>query len=226
MVVCFDVRGCLQRASGVRMPCCSPTRHIRIALRQATVSDYYTHVRDIPPQYGDGYFDVGPDVDAARETIDGGCWRLPLSVDASSLEPLTAPFNKGDDASRLEAAFKYAVLYCVVVRLCSTILWCGYSVPKALLPEGNGRDVYPRVQVNGKAVCVARAPCVSVCFSAERGGVGENLDVTLLATVVIPEVPASGGGSPGWLCRFLGVRRGAPVSFVHRAARDLTQCSL
>ena len=68
------------------------------------------------------------------------------------------------------------------------VVWCG--VPKALLPEGNGRNVYPRVQVNGRAVCVARALCVSVWLSAERGGVGENLDVTLLATVVIPEVPA------------------------------------
>ena len=35
--------------------------------------------------------------------------------------------------------------------------WCG--VLKALLPEGNGRDVYPRVQVNGRAVCLS-ARCV------------------------------------------------------------------
>ena len=37
------------------------------------------------------------------------------------------------------------------------MVWCG--VPKALLPKGKGRDVYPRVQVNGKAVCVVCAPC-------------------------------------------------------------------
>ena len=30
------------------------------------------------------------------------------------------------------------------------VVWCG--VPKVLLPEGNGRDVYPRVQVNGSVV--------------------------------------------------------------------------
>ena len=48
------------------------------------------------------------------------------------------------------------------------------DVRKALLPEGNGRDVYPRVQVNGRAVCVARAPCVSVWLSAERRGAGET----------------------------------------------------
>ena len=51
------------------------------------------------------------------------------------------------------------------------VVWCG--VPKALLPEGNGWDVYPRVQVNGRAVCVARAPCVSVWLLAERGGSGK-----------------------------------------------------
>ena len=46
------------------------------------------------------------------------------------------------------------------------VLWCG--VPKVLLPEGNGRDVYPQVHVNGRAVCLARAPCVSVWLTAER----------------------------------------------------------
>ena len=51
-------------------------------------------------------------------------------------------------------------------------VWRG--VPKALLPEGNGRDVYPWVQVNGRAVCIEHAPCVSVWLTAERGGVGET----------------------------------------------------
>ena len=50
------------------------------------------------------------------------------------------------------------VLCCVV--LCCVVLCC--IVPKALLPEGNGLDVYPRVQVNGRAVCVARALCASL----------------------------------------------------------------
>ena len=49
---------------------------------------------------------------------------------------------------------------------------CG--VPKALLPEGNGREVYPRVQINGRAVCVVCAPFVSVWSLVERGGVGET----------------------------------------------------
>ena len=41
--------------------------------------------------------------------------------------------------------------------LCSVVL-CG--VPKALLPQGNGRDVYPRVQVNKRGcVCCVRAVC-------------------------------------------------------------------
>ena len=29
---------------------------------RATKSDYYTHVRDIPPQYGEGYFDINDEV--------------------------------------------------------------------------------------------------------------------------------------------------------------------
>ena len=64
------------------------------------------------------------------------------------------------------------VLCCVVlccVVLCCVVLCC--VVPKALLPKGKGRDVYPRVQVNGRAVCVARALCASVCTTVESGGV-------------------------------------------------------
>ena len=40
------------------------------------------------------------------------------------------------------------------------MVWCG--VPKALLPKGKGQDVYPRVQVNGRAMCVVCTRCV-VC---------------------------------------------------------------
>ena len=58
------------------------------------------------------------------------------------------------------------------------VLWCGWGVmrggvafrgvvcgvvPKALLPQGNGRDVYPRAKVNGRGcVCCVRAVCKCV----------------------------------------------------------------
>ena len=73
-----------------------------------------------------------------------------------------------------------------------TFTWCAHwcGVPKALLPEGNGRDVYPRVQVNGRAVCVVRALCVSVWFRGGNRGSRGNVDVTPLVTVVIPGAPA------------------------------------
>ena len=60
------------------------------------------------------------------------------------------------------------VLCCVV--LCCAVLCC--VVPKALLPEGNGRDVYPRVQVNKRAVYVACALCASVLSLAGSGEKG------------------------------------------------------
>ena len=45
--------------------------------------------------------------------------------------------------------------------LCRVVLW--RVVPKALLPKGKGRDVYPRVQVNGLGcVCCVRAVCKCV----------------------------------------------------------------
>ena len=53
----------------------------------------------------------------------------------------------------------YGVVWCGVVW-CG-VVWCG--VPKALLPKGKGRDVYPRVKVNGLGcVCCVRAVCKCV----------------------------------------------------------------
>ena len=54
------------------------------------------------------------------------------------------------------------VVWCGVVW-CG-VVWCG--VPKALLPEGNGRDVYPRVQVNGLG-CVYCVRAVCKCVVAQ-----------------------------------------------------------
>jgi glutathione S-transferase len=73
----------------------------------ASKSDYYTHVWDIPPQYGDGVADGSADAVAAREAIDGGAWRLPLpDVNELSLEPLTAlQQTGGQQAARIEAAW-------------------------------------------------------------------------------------------------------------------------
>ena len=51
----------------------------------------------------------------------------------------------------------------------SAVMCCAV-LPKVLLPKGKGRDVYPRVQVNGRSVCVARALCASVFTTAESGG--------------------------------------------------------
>ena len=59
------------------------------------------------------------------------------------------------------------VLCCVVLRcvvICCVVLCCG--VPKPLLPEGKGRDVYPQVEVNGWGrLCCAR----TVCKCADAG---------------------------------------------------------
>ena len=67
------------------------------------------------------------------------------------------------------------------------VVWCG--VPKALLPEGKGWDVYPRAQVNGRAVCVACALCVSVLCSTESGEKGD-LEATHHGLPISPGAPA------------------------------------
>ena len=72
----------------------------------ACKSDYYTHVMDIPPQYGPGFSDSNDAVEEAQSVIDGGGWRLPLNLSSSNLEPLPDSMNHGDEAARHEAAYK------------------------------------------------------------------------------------------------------------------------
>ena len=68
--------------------------------------------------------------------------------------------GKGEQFTReLRHEHACGVVWCGVVW-CG-VVWCG--VPKALLPKGKGRDVYPRVQVNGLGcVCCVRAVCKCV----------------------------------------------------------------
>ena len=68
------------------------------------------------------------------------------------------------------------------------VLCC--HVPMALLLQGNGRDVYPKVQINGRAVSRVRVPYVSVWFTPEKGESG-NLNGAHPAT--------PGGGDPSVL---------------------------
>lgn len=75
----------------------------------ATKSDYYTHVMDIPPQYGPGYAAPGPATEACAARITGrdGSWSLPLPpFQASDLEPVSPAIDPGPEAARHEAAHK------------------------------------------------------------------------------------------------------------------------
>ena len=82
------------------------------------------------------------------------------------------------------------VVWCCGVwrgMVCSGMLWCG--VPKALLPKGKGRDVNPRAQVHGRAVCVVRTLCANVFRKGRRAGRG-RLGGSPHAIVVSPGAPA------------------------------------
>tara|TARA_B100001142_G_scaffold329924_1_gene395145 strand:- start:2262 stop:3590 length:1329 start_codon:yes stop_codon:yes gene_type:complete len=73
---------------------------------KACKSDYYTHVMDIPPQYGPGYSDSGKEVEDAQRAIDGDTtWVLPVNLSANDLEPTPDSMNASDEAARHEAAY-------------------------------------------------------------------------------------------------------------------------
>ena len=69
--------------------------------------------------------------------------------------------QKHDSKLQLWHAMLCSVMVCCGLVRCEVVscgvVWCG--VPKALLPKGNGRDVYPRVQVNA-GLCVLCARCL------------------------------------------------------------------
>ncbi|CAM9197623.1 unnamed protein product [Hapterophycus canaliculatus] len=71
-------------------------------------SDFYTHVKDIPPQYGNGHSIRR--ADAMKACIEGtdGSWSLPLPpLDASQgLEPVSSKNNPGEEGARHEAAYQ------------------------------------------------------------------------------------------------------------------------
>ena len=74
---------------------------------RATQSDYYTHVMDIPPQYGPGFSSGGDKQERAAAVIDGANWRLPLKQSTRDAEPLTAHAEAaGEQAAREEAAWE------------------------------------------------------------------------------------------------------------------------
>ena len=80
---------------------------------------------------------------------------------------------------------------------CSVLLCC--VVPKALLLEGNGRDVYPQVQVNGRAV-YRSARCVLMCCCAAGSCARSHLAGTVLPTPVHGHTGSSGPSAPCVLC--------------------------
>ena len=92
---------------------------------------------------------------------------LLLCVPANEIITCVVPANtltmvlEQNEAIFVPYSFALSVCLLYIVALWCGVVWCG--VPKALLPKGKGRDVYPRVQVNGQGcVCCVRAVCKCV----------------------------------------------------------------
>lgn len=81
----------------------------------ATKSDYYTHVQDIPPQYGPGCSLPGSEATASHIMGEDGSWELPLlPLSATDLEPIKA--YPGEEAARHEAAYKLTINHSNIVK--------------------------------------------------------------------------------------------------------------
>jgi len=113
---------------------------------RATKSDFYTHVMDIPPQYGEAFVDLkNPKAREAVDFIGGGSWNYPKdTTDAlgndrkepisrkrmqgaswqipvpngspDCWEPIREPFQVSEEAARHEAAFEITRNYEGIVK--------------------------------------------------------------------------------------------------------------
>uniref|UniRef100_A0A7S0Q824 GST N-terminal domain-containing protein n=1 Tax=Coccolithus braarudii TaxID=221442 RepID=A0A7S0Q824_9EUKA len=84
----------------------------------ATKSDPYTHVMDIPPQYGPGYGVGAAEPYAQKISGKGGSWSWPPNEDDPlAIEPLSPLLaSQGEAGARHEAAFKLLSNLDAVVR--------------------------------------------------------------------------------------------------------------
>lgn len=84
----------------------------------ATKSDYYTHVMDIPPQYGQGYSLPGSESIASKIIGDDNHWTLPLPAFNyfNDIEPVSKSIDPGDEEARHEAAYKIIANYDNIIK--------------------------------------------------------------------------------------------------------------
>lgn len=90
----------------------------------ATKSDYYTHVKDIPPQYGPGYSQPGTEAFAKSILGEDGSWSLPLKPlgenDVEFFSPVVPGtiYGKADieESARQEAAYKLIINHDNIVK--------------------------------------------------------------------------------------------------------------
>ena len=92
----------------------------------ATKSDYYTHVQDIPPQYGPGFSQKGSEAFAKSILGEDGSWALPLKPLSECCEgrEFAVPLGGGsggwekdvEESARQEAAYKLIINHENIVK--------------------------------------------------------------------------------------------------------------
>eukprot|EP00632_Arachnochrysis_sp_CCMP2950_P006847 CAMPEP_0185717042 /NCGR_PEP_ID=MMETSP1164-20130828/44046_1 /TAXON_ID=1104430 /ORGANISM="Chrysoreinhardia sp, Strain CCMP2950" /LENGTH=462 /DNA_ID=CAMNT_0028384679 /DNA_START=68 /DNA_END=1456 /DNA_ORIENTATION=- len=189
---------------------------------RASRSDFYTHVRDIPPQYGDGVASRTADQKAVADALAGKDWALPLKPDALELS-LQPGWEASETSADAEAAYRLVTNFDAVVDFASRPAGAGVGRWSFARPDrAKLADPVATAAADGSDVKTALREALLIVAGVLKDGAASSAappDGTALRAAVPPTGPLAVGVAE--CLAYLRDRVGCPRDMSFPAARAL-----